>query len=63
MDMICHETKGMNAKTEPGCPLLQQEIEAIPVVIAEENRLTAIATKHNVIEPARDMNTGFTCHE
>jgi len=60
--MVCHETESVNAKSEPACSLLQQEIEAIPVVVGEEYRLTAIATKHDVIQPAGKMDARFACH-
>lgn len=62
MDMICHETKGVNTKPEPAYALLQKEIEAIPVVVAKEYGLTAVATKHDVIKSAGKMDARFACH-
>jgi hypothetical protein len=41
---------------------LQQKIETIPIIVGEENRLTAVASEHEVIESAWNMNARFECY-
>jgi hypothetical protein len=44
MDMICHTTESMGAKTKPYRPLLKQKIEATAVGFIEKDGITGIAT-------------------
>jgi hypothetical protein len=60
--MIGHTTKGMNTIAKPGRTFLQEEVKAAIIFIGQENILPAIASQHDVINPAGDMNPWFACH-
>lgn len=62
MDMVGHETESVNPVAVPAGSLLEQEIEAISVIILEEDRLTAVTPENHVIESAGMMNAWFTGH-
>lgn len=62
MDMVGHETESVNPVAVPVGSLLEQETEAISVIILEEDRLTAVATEDYVIQSAGKMNAWFTGH-
>ncbi len=60
--MIAHETKGMDPMLVSLYSLLQKKTKANSVNIRSENILAAIATKHDMIQCARKMNTRFASH-
>ena len=62
VQMICHQTKTMNAVSEPFNALLQQQIQPGSIRLDIKNILAAITTKNNVVDSARIMNTRFTSH-
>ena len=62
VQMICHQTKTMNAVSEPFNTLLQQQIQPGSIRLGIKDILAAITTKNNVIESARIMNTRFAGH-
>jgi len=53
----------MHAMAEPLHPFLNKKEQPIAIRRGEENILTAIASKHDVIQPARNMNPWFACHD
>ena len=52
----------MNPMTEPLYSLLNQQIQAISVVIGEEYILPAVTSEHDMIEPAHHVDPGFPGH-
>jgi len=62
MNVVAHQTERMDAVTEPAGPFLEKEKQAVAVVIAEEDRLPAIAAKDDMVESAWDMDTRFSGH-
>ena len=57
-----HETEGVHAVAEPAGPLLQQEVETVPVRISEKDGLATVPAEDHVVESAGKMNTWFACH-
>jgi hypothetical protein len=45
VDIIAHQAEGVDMMPEPLDPLLQQEIEASPVSVIEEDGLTRVAAQ------------------
>jgi hypothetical protein len=60
--MVGHEAEGVHAVAETTSPLLEQEVETVPVGVGDEDGLTAVTPKNNVIESAGEMDAWFACH-
>ena len=60
--MVGHETEGVDTIAESASSLLQQEIEAVPVLCGKKNRLAPIAAKNDMVESAGNMNSRFARH-
>jgi len=60
--MVAHEAEGVDTMPEPLDPLLQQEVEASPVSVIEEDGLPCVATQGNMIEGSRTVNSWLTGH-
>ena len=62
MDVIAHQTEAVHPIAEAFAPLGQKLIEIASIRLGEEDVLPAIATKHDVVEPAGDMEPGLPRH-
>jgi hypothetical protein len=62
MDVVGHEAKAVDAATELLHSILKKQVEAVPVTFIEENRISGIAAKDNMVDGAGIMKTGFTGH-
>jgi hypothetical protein len=48
--MIAHEAEGVDRMPEPLRSFLQQEVEASPIPVIEEDSLPGVAAKDNMID-------------
>jgi hypothetical protein len=60
--MIGHEAEGVDAVTEPAGSFLEEEIKTVPVIISEENGLTAVTPKDDVVKSTGEMDAWFASH-
>jgi hypothetical protein len=62
VDVVGHEAKAVDAATETLHSILKKQVESVPVPFIEENRISGIAAKDNMVDSAGIMNAGFTRH-
>lgn len=52
----------MDAAVELFSDALEDQVQTVPVVISEENRLAGVAAKDDMIDSAGIMDAGFAWH-
>ncbi len=62
VDMVCHQTEGVDAAVELFYSPLQKEIESQPVAVIEENRESGVAAQNDMIDCTGVVYTRFACH-
>lgn len=62
MNVVTHTAKAMDAMPIALDAFLQQQIEMIAIGIGEEDRLSAIAAQHHMVETAGHMKPGLAGH-
>ena len=62
VDMIAHEAEGVEAMSEPLNSLLQEEVEADPVSVIEEDGLPCVASQGDMIECSRVIDSWLSGH-
>ena len=62
MDVICHAAERVNTAAEFFDAFLQEQVEPIPIRVFEEDRLSGVTTKDDMIDGAGEMDAGFTRH-
>jgi hypothetical protein len=62
VDVICHEAEGHYSMPEAFNSFLKEEVEAVTVLILEENILSAIPTENHMVQGTWVMYSWFPWH-
>jgi hypothetical protein len=62
VNVVIHETEGVNPVAESLDPFSQQEIKARPILVVNEDGLAGIATQDHMVYRAWIMDAGFSRH-
>lgn len=62
MNVIRHQAEGVHLVPVPRDPLLKQEVEAITVLVLEEDVLSAVSTEDHVVDGTGIVDAGLPGH-
>src|SRR5688572_32983664 len=62
MEVVGHETEGVDLPAGPGAALSKRFEKGFPVVIILEDGLAAVAAAHDMINRALILNAQLACH-
>jgi len=62
VEVIGHETEAVYPATEFLHGILQDQVEPVPVPVAEKDRFSGVASKDDMVDCTGILNAGFTCH-
>ena len=62
MQVIGHQTKGVDPVPEAVYPIGQQRIEEVPVAGSQEHILACVAAQNDVVQTAGDVQPWFAGH-
>jgi len=63
MNVVAHTAKGVDPIAIACDTFLEQQIQVVPIVIAEEDRLSCIAAYYHMVNSAWHMNSWFARHK